>query len=350
MFGANWWHKKESPLFTGNHFGFGVNKDSTDDGSPTFFSGSGGEVTDGVTPGNGYKYHYWKTPGTFSVGGNYSATTKQVDVLVVASGGQGGNRAGGGGGAGGVALASGTTWIPVTTAGTDINITVGAAPPPNSSPQPEGNKQPGNASLFGPGAPTYQVEAAGGGAGGADSSADSGGSGGGKMYDEGSAGSGTQPTKNPSMPWVTNYGHNGSKGYNAPNWNSGAGGGASGNAADGSSSARGSAGNSQNFPDFDVPLYMPAPDPYRPGINPLPGYHYGGGGGAGAYGPPFSPQNHSTSANNGGGGTGAPSIGDGTPGVNGLGGGGGGAGGGTPGAGPAGGHGGAGIVVLRYQV
>ena len=148
---------------------------------------------------------------------------------------------------------------------------------------------------------------------------------------------------------MTNYGNAGSYGGGQPNWQSGAGGGAGSAANNGDQSYRGSAGAGQEFPTFVVPFYMPVSDPYRPGINPLPGAYYGGGGGAGDY-PPIISQNHPTLATYGGGGAGGPSGGDGpaSPGINGLGGGGGGASGGPPG--PLGGNGGNGIIVIRYSI
>jgi hypothetical protein len=138
-------------------------------------------------------------------------------------------------------------------------------------------------------------------------------------------------------------------GAGQPNWQSGAGGGAGSAAVNGDQSNRGSAGSGQAFPTFAVPFYMPGSDPYRPGINPLPGIYYAGGGGAGDY-PPIISQNHPTLATYGGGGIGGPSGGDGPafPGINGLGGGGGGASGSSPG--PLGGNGGNGILVIRYSI
>ena len=61
------------------------------------FSATGGNIADGITPGDGYTYHTFSTSGSLVVSG-----TGTVDILVVAGGGGGGGRAGGGGGAGGV--------------------------------------------------------------------------------------------------------------------------------------------------------------------------------------------------------------------------------------------------------
>ena len=349
---GNSWFKKEKPLLGLLGTGGGAGGGSV--AAPEPFNGTGGEVPGGVEPGNGYRYHYYKTPGNFDVSENYTEAdpTSAIEILLVGGGGNGANRSAGGGGAGGLAVMGGMqAYIPVDTAGTSIPIVVGeggATQPTGESP---GN--PGSDSTFGPAAPQpwYGI-AKGGGGGGGDQTPQGGtpgGSGGGGHYNQ-PGGEGIQPTQNPGKPWVSNYGSDGSTGQTSP-WQSGAGGGASGAATNSTPTERGRAGNSQNLPDFDVPLYMPAPDPYRPGINPLPGYHYGGGGGAGDYSP-YQPGTMPTSATDGGGGSGAPPTGGaGSPGVNGLGGGAGGAAGpGSPSPDSQGGTGGKGIVVIRYQV
>lgn len=352
------WHKKEKPVFTGiarGVGGFGFGKSAAGGvGGGTPFSGTGGEVSAGVAPGNGYRYHYFKTPGSFVVSssyGNISGST--IDILLVAGGGGGGSRSGGGGGAGGIAWAQSIP-IPITVAGTSIPITVGSGGP--GGPGYQGPGTNGGDTYFGSGPEPYYFIAKGGGAGNGDSNPASGfagGSGGGTHYGPPDVAvpnaPGTQPSQNPGKSWVTNYGNPGSYGGGAPNWQSGAGGGAGSAAGNGDQSNRGSAGDGQAFPTFAVPLYMPAPDPYRPGINPLPGFHYGGGGGAGDY-PPFISVNVPTLATYGGSGPGGPSggAGPGYPGVNGLGGGGGGGAGSTNG--PSGGAGGNGIVVIRYSI
>lgn len=82
--------------------------------APIPLSATGGNVADGLEPGNGYKYHTFTSPGTFVASGIGTA-----DVLMVAGGGAGGYRIAAGGGAGGVL--HGTTTL---TAGT-YNVTVG---------------------------------------------------------------------------------------------------------------------------------------------------------------------------------------------------------------------------------
>ena len=340
-----------APLFTGNKLGFGRSAEVAGGGP---FSATGGVVSAGVAPGNGYRYHYFTSPGSFVVSSSYNnAPGSTIDILLVAGGGGGGARSGGGGGAGGVAWGQ-VVLIPIAYAGTSIPITVGpggSAGPGGSPPGPGGN---GGDSYFGSGPEPYYFIAKGGGAGAADTSFDgfSGGSGGGSHYGPPlpyASGPATQPAQNPGKPWITNYGNTGSTGWGPPEWQSGAGGGAGSAAGNGGPNSRGSAGDGQAFPTFAVPFYMPAPDPYRPGINPLPGIYYGGGGGAGDY-PPFISQNMPTLATYGGGGIGGPSGGNGpgTSGVNGLGGGGG--GGTSDNNGPTGGAGGNGIIVIRYSI
>ena len=350
----NEFNKKEKPIFTGLKFGFGSGPTGAGPGAPSG-TASGGVVSAGLSPGDGYTYHYFKSPGgSFTVSGD----SMVVEMLVVAGGGGGGSRVGGGGGAGGIAAAG--IAAPMTVPVGTHTVTVGAGGPKEDSTNPTYGHR-GDDSSFGSSPNPFYVIAKGGGGGGGEpppnpNNRTPGGSGGGGEYNYHS-GTSTQPTQNPGKPWVTNYGTNGGGGTNAPTHNSGGGGGAGGAGGSGTASpdTRGAAGASQDFPQFPVPKYMPAPDPYRPGINPLPGIAYGGGGGAGDYPPNPStessilPQNMPASATNGGGGVGGPpgNYGNGTPGVDGLGGGGGGGTGESPG--PVGGDGGDGIVVIRYQ-
>ena len=333
-----------APLFTNFRFGFG--RDVSGAGvAANPFSGTGGEVSAGVSPGNGYTYHYWKTNGNFTVAPSYDTTGPGVDVLVVASGGSGGPRSGGGAGAGGIALGQNVP-IPTATAGSAIPISVGSGPAIGPSGENPGIS--GNDSAFGASPNPYYVLGYRGAFGQSDGPSMEGGSGGGGHYNI-SGSEGIQPEKNPGKPWVTNYGNDGSIGGGAPAHNSGAGGGAGGAAQAGNQEGRGGAGNGQDLPNFSVPLYMPAPDPYRPGINPLPGNYYGGGGGAGSY-PPVHPQNMPSAATYGGGGIGGPANtnGPGQSAIDGLGGGGGGSTAESFNPNTRGGAGGAGIVVLRY--
>ena len=145
------------------------------------FNASGGDVANGLAPGNGYKYHTFSNSGSFTV----SANTKNVQVLVVAGGGGGGSNnnggtdGGAGGGGGGVALTNGAT-IPVSP-GT-YNITVGGGGAGGNAPGTENNNpgcrsknapfggnsgNNGGNSVFGAGSPSaIQITAIGGGGGG----------------------------------------------------------------------------------------------------------------------------------------------------------------------------------------
>ena len=339
----NSWFKKEAPLFTGLHFGFGGGGETAAPPSP--FGATGGEVSAGVSPGNGYTYHYFKSNGTLVVNPTYNTAGPGVNILVVGGGGGGGRRSGGGGGAGGLANCTNAP-IPVATAGVSIPITVGeggqGGGPPAGSPTTQGSG--GNNSLFGASPDPYYVIGAAGGKGGYGHGG-AGGSGGGAQYDN-SGGPATQPGLNPGKPWVSNHGNAGSHGEGPPDHNSGGGGGAASSGSNGGPGERGQAGDGLDLPAWQIPLWMPAPDPLRPSINPLPGTRFAGGGGAGSY-PTNRPTNMPQDALQGGGGIGGPHTdGNGSPGIDGLGGGGGGGAGSNPG--PAGGGGGDGIVVIRY--
>lgn len=59
---------------------------------------TGGDVANKFTPGNGYAYHTFSQPGSFSV----SSGQGDIEILIVGGGGAGGIRISGGGGAGGL--------------------------------------------------------------------------------------------------------------------------------------------------------------------------------------------------------------------------------------------------------
>ena len=101
-----------APLFTGLRLGFGRSAEVAAVG-PSGITATGGNVS-ALAPGNGYKYHTFTSPGTFTVssGGN-------VELLLVGGGSAG---ATGAGGAGGLIF---STSIPVTTV-SPYPITVGS--------------------------------------------------------------------------------------------------------------------------------------------------------------------------------------------------------------------------------
>ena len=83
--------------------------------SVVLFEASGGNVADGLEPGNGYKYHTFTTPGTLTLSG----PTTALEVLMVAGGGGGGaanspsgTDGGAGGGAGGLIYVPGFQFSP----------------------------------------------------------------------------------------------------------------------------------------------------------------------------------------------------------------------------------------------
>jgi len=103
-----------APRFMGGRFGDMISSD-TGGGDGVFSSRDqyhkarkGAWVAEGLTatggttttPGNGYKYHFFTSPGTFTVSarGNLGGT---IDYVLIAGGGGGGFDDGGGGGAGG---------------------------------------------------------------------------------------------------------------------------------------------------------------------------------------------------------------------------------------------------------
>ena len=345
-----------APIFTGSKFGFGRGASDAASSPGIRFSGTGGEISAGTDNADGYTYHYFKSSGAFVVSPDWTPgsvpsehPTSALQVMVIAGGGAGGGRSGGGGGAGGIACTPGGAGecavIPVTP-GLSIPIVVGNGG--NGQPQAPGNA--GNNSSFGPDPSPYYIRARAGGQGANDGpmSGGPGGSGGGSHYSYGS-GTGQQPGTNP-QPWVSDYGHPGTTGGGAPAHNSGAGGGAGAQGADGSQEHRGEAGGGQNFPNFTLTDWLPSSDPYYPGMNGTggPKAYYGGGGGAGSY-PPYHPQRFPNAAGYGGGGIGGPanSPGGADAGIHGMGAGGGGCC--AENEDRTGGNGGNGIVVIKYK-
>lgn len=270
------------------------------------FTATGGTIT---TPGDGYKYHTFTSPGSFAI----TRGNRSLEYMIVAGGGAGGNGANwssGGGGAGGFILGS-TSISPGTY---PITIGAGGANSGDGSPSTfNGN------TAFGGGGGGYPGSAGGNGR--------PGGSGGGSGH-TGSGGSGISGQGNPG-------------GINATGQNRGAGGGGAGQVGQnsyqyiapgpsfiGSVTIAGSGGNGQ--------------------ILPWNGTYYSGGGGGGgtATGGDGSIIGHG-GGGAGGGGQGANGDHDGSTAgaINSGGGGGGAADGPTP---YGGSNGGSGIVILRY--
>jgi len=339
------WFKKEMPFLGMLGMGGGVGSNLV--GGAAGFSASGGNIADGVAPGNGYKYHTFGSPGNFVADANGT-----VDLLVVGGGGSG--HGFGGGGAGAVvhvtnySLSAGT--YPVTVGDGGI---LPAGPGPTPSPQKIDNVN-GDPSTFhnivtaGGGGASQQIlypNIAGqpGGSGGGGDGSNTPGDPGGSAVDPGVLGGGTY------------YGNAGGSGGLRADGGGGGGAGGAGN-PDG-----GTGGAGRPFPAFAYPLCFPSP--YLPGFatpgNPKSGYstsptsdHYGGGGGG-------SQAESSTPQAGGAGGGGAssyapadnqsyPTTKSGKDGLEYLGAG---AGGGITQSGVGGnpgGQGGKGVVIIRY--
>jgi hypothetical protein len=297
-----------APLFTGLKMGFGKNPDVAVAVGGGGFSATGGDLANALAPGNGYKYHTFGSPGTFTV----SSGSRNIEVLLVAGGGGGGDGGGGNGGGGGAGGVRYYPSLPISPGPYLIEVGPGGnAAPRYDNPGTAGTPSTAfGKTATGGGHPNYNY-----------SVVNNGGSGGSTGYNV-SAGTGNAGGNDP----LANPVSEGNPG--------GPGGG--GGVADAGQPTRG--GNGEQFPQFIGPLIG------VPALNPLSGY-YGGGGGSG-----YESQN-STPGGAGGGGHGAsryaPNGIVSTPGVQYSGGGGGGTS--TNGTTPAK-PGGQGIVVIRYLV
>ena len=95
----NSWFKKEAPLFTGLHFGFGGGSGAEE--AADTYQATGGSIDN--TSRAGYNIHTFTSPGTFQV--TAAPGSFNVELLMIAGGGAGGNdspqgNCSGGGGAG----------------------------------------------------------------------------------------------------------------------------------------------------------------------------------------------------------------------------------------------------------
>jgi len=336
---------------------------------PIPFSATGGTNTPaGITPGNGYRYHIFVSPGNFVVSGDIP---KNIEIFAVGAGGNGGKTTvatqvgyTAGGGAGGIFYATSYS----ISAGTHP-VTVGQSN--DGSPDTE-MRSPGADTIFvninGPttltakgggfgnyynytGIPGLLPESPQGGPGG---------SSGGSAYGDRPPNiqPASQPTQNPGIANLTNYGNpGGDRASQVGNRFSGGGGGGAGGAGSNGSTSAGNGGPGQPFPAFAAPLISPEiPSPVRTpwtsAVGPT-GLYGGGGGGAGSTHGSY-PQSPAGTGGPGGGGSGVDgSTTVGSPSTKNAieyTGGGGGGGGNSGGQAPAGGLGGSGIVVIRYLV
>jgi hypothetical protein len=275
------------------------------------------------TPGNGYVYHIFISPGSF-----YVSNIGYVDSCVIAGGGGGGTAPfntgeGGGGGAGGMLQTYGTLFPSGT-----YTISVGAGGQGRVS-FGNGGTNGSPSSISGP--PLFvTLTATGGGLGGNPSGGSNGGSGGG--------GGGAGPVGSAGGIGTSFQGNPGGRGQPQNDYTGGGGGGAglSGFPARGPGvGGAGGDGLAAFNGDTGIPPAYGTSNP-----TPLPGRWFAGGGTGGSNGPGV------LSGGIGGGGTGGNPIVSGLPGTTNTGGGGGGSGSNPV----SGGNGGPGIVILRYKV
>ena len=327
----NEFHKKEKPVFTGitrglGGFGFGGGGGGGGDNSVT----SGGYI-DAVSGGNGYTYHVFTSPGTFTNG-----DVTNIEVLLVAGGGAGGatdaSNGAGGGGAGGVVHHS---QLSITG---PLTITVGGSGlHPNTINTYGGQGE--DSTIVSPTGPWTLTAKGGGYGGGYDQTGNPGGSGGGGGGYGGGYSNVTAPATQPAQntPFVgqdgfNQYGYRGGAPTDSNPGNASGGGGAGGVGGSHPTSSDGGAG--QPFTSFaaTIPAFAPLPAAWKTAVGPS-GYYGGGGAGENPYG-----GTPTASGGVGGGGSGAAADGIEYTG-------GGGAGMNT---GPAAGDGGSGICLIRY--
>lgn len=301
----------------------------------TSFSATGGTI---LSPGNGYTYHVFTSPGDFVTTGD-----GVFDILVVGGGGGGGAYYGGGGGAGGVAKA---TNMPLPSGSYPVSI--GPGGPISGTGPVKGNN--GTPTTFGTSGQTGYILARGGGAGGGHYTTtpaalgNPGGSGGGSSgADPAPAdGAATQPGTNPS-PFVTDYGNPGGNSTPTGGYAPAGGGGAGGAGVSINSNIPGGGNGGDGIAISGFEYSLVGLTPLIPTANSPSNNHYGGGGGAALYSTGVAPDRLGLGGA-GGGGSGTSSPRGQTAGLDGLGGGGGGR---HPSAGQ-GSAGGKGIVIVRY--
>lgn len=278
---------------------------------PVSLDASGGTLQPGgVDAPNGFTYHIFTDPGTFTVDSAPAELTEdkqKIDIMVVGGGGAGGRQHGGGGGAGSVVLNT----ITATVGSYPITVGDGGTHPQSGpfSNTPGASGAAGGFSRFGaPGEPVFiHANGGGGGAGWADSTnAPGGGSGGGKT-----AGSSrdtgntfTAPPTSPASQDVTSTGGRSFQNFSGlpdagPGGNCGAGGGGAGGFGgntvsymNGAFRGGGPGGIGLSVPEFAAPLFQSAiPTPDWPAFSSAVGPTglYGGGGGGGGHSPGQAP-------------------------------------------------------------
>lgn len=332
------------------------------------FSASGGNV-DGLQPGNGWTYHTFTSSGTLTLSKTNLASTKSLEILLVAGGGGGGvannNGSDGGGGAGAGNVNTYTGFTVSNLSDGDYTITIGGGGTGVVGGNSPGSNaivsQVGQDTTFVQVGPNLELRAKGGGGGGSGptggplgpygTGGSGGGGGGGGGATNGHYGNATTNTPQPLLSGgtITQRGNIGARGNTAPYYGGGGGGaggaGSPGQPGDGNDGG-GRGGAAVQLTGFAGPLIG------VPVLAPMDGY-YGGGGPGGSGGPGDHP---GVQAPSGGAGNtqGSPASNGPRQGNNGFEntGSGGSANSGAPGSGSPspGGNGGKGIVVVRYQV
>ena len=321
-----------------NRFG-ATGLDAVTPAPPGLVEATGGNI-DAATPGNGYTYHVFTSPGTLTL----TSPPGPVEYLVVAGGASGAYDRNGGGGAGGLRCNSPgcpsprrTPALTLTTGGHTITVGEGGA----TRTSYWGN--PGNDSSLG-----TQVVASGGGSSGPTPllPGGSGFGGGSQAYHPYGV---TVASPDGLTPTVQGFpGGNGPGAPPATSQRASGGGGGAGGAGNGGGTAGESAGNggsSFSISDFAGPLFPTMPPAWQSAVGPTGAYGGGGGGGGDQDlgGASDGGTGGGAGAGNGGTGPGA----DGTAAVANTGSGG---GGGSNIPQGDGGAGGSGIVIIRYGV
>ena len=288
--------------------------------SPSGISAGGGSTYE---PGNGYKYHVFTGPSTFTV----LSGSGTVDTLIVAGGGGSANSYNSGAGGGGVVR---HTAFPVSAG--NYTVTVG---PGGTNPNASGGD-----STFG----GMTAKGGGGGTNYNGPAGKSGGSGGGAEGTETNpAGTATQPGQNTAFtpsPYFNQYGNPGGTGTTSGAYSAAGGGGAgaAGSPAGPGPGAGGIGGAGIAMPGFEYSLV--GLSPLIPEANSPTNNHYGAGGGGWGY----STQNSGLRPTGGGGRGGNSVPSPQSDGLDGLGG-----GAGNSYYNPGTNVGGDGIVIIRYN-
>ena len=255
------------------------------------FEGSGGNTSGGLTPGNGYTYHVFTSPGNlvctqsgvievFGVAGGGGSYTCSSSTVGAASGG----------GGGGIFY---ITSFLCETGTHPVVVGEGGVLVPNTAPSPADSYNGGDTTLTDVTRSITLTAKGGGWGGGFPAVGNPGGSGGGTGYGT-PVKSATQPTQNgptsglgeSEIASLTNYGNDsGSMDNNAPSgYGCGGGGGAGSAGGPGATTCKG--GDGQPFPQFAAPLIspdVPGSPTWSSVVGPT-GLYGGGGGSTGGSG------------------------------------------------------------------